>query len=55
VRAGMLGYRSGPVASAYVSAQLGYTVRLSGGGWRRGMWARRIERARRRVERTGDM
>lgn len=46
VRGGILGHRSGAVASAYVSAQLGKTVRLSGGGWRPEVWERRVARAR---------
>ena len=45
-RGALLSYRSGPAASAFVSAQLGRTVRLPGGGWRREMWERRIARAR---------
>jgi len=54
-RGALLSYRSGPAAGAFVSAQLGRTVRLSGGGWRREMWARRIARAREKEEqvRTG--
>jgi len=50
-RGALLSYRSGPAASAFVSARLGCTVRLSGGGWRREVWARRIERARQTDER----
>lgn len=50
VRGALLGYRSGAVASAHVSAQLGQTVRLSGGGWRPEVWERRIARARQRAD-----